>query len=206
MKKVIKKQSIKNNTQKYQAPDIEKDIFDIERLRLSQNYAELIGVKKTLITVPVRRPDRQEFFRVNPSEDWCLETAILELKEDRDSYLVDPGLWSELPGEIVPKVLFTTINRQAVLRFWPIRLPGDDGRLDPWNQSALEAAQIAKKKWIRLASNMSLGAYEVFEASGDLAEPEWPDNTFQEILEIAFKNHFIKSMDHPVICRLRGES
>jgi hypothetical protein len=70
----------------------------------------------------------------------------------------------------------------------------------------LEAAGIAKKKWIRLASSISLGAYEVFEASGDLPEPEWPDVTFQEILKIAFKNHFINSMDHPVISRLRGTS
>jgi hypothetical protein len=53
---------------------------------------------------------------------------------------------------------------------------------------------------------MSLGAYEVYEATGDFPEPEWPDATFQEILKIAFKNHFIKSMDHPVIGRLRGES
>jgi hypothetical protein len=184
----------------------ESDFFNLEKLRLSQNYRKLIGVKKALLSVPVRKPGRQEFFRVHPEEDWCLETALLELKEDRESYLVDPEFWSELSGEIAPKILFTTINRQGVLRLWPIRLPGEDGRLDEWNQSALEAAGIAKKKWIRLASSISLGAYEVFEASGDLPEPEWPDVTFQEILKIAFKNHFINSMDHPVISRLRGTS
>jgi hypothetical protein len=206
MTKIIEEKTIDNDSPNHHKPETESDLFSVEKLRLSQNYQELVGVKKTLLTVPVRKPGRQEFFRVHPGEDWCLETAILELKEDRESYLVDPEIWPELSGEIVPKILFTTINRQGVLRLWPIRLPGEDGRLDAWNQSALEAAEIAKKKWIRLASNISLGAYEVFEASGDLAEPEWPDAPFEEILRIAFKNHFINSMDHPVVGRLKGVS
>jgi len=200
-----------NQLKRAKRPEIQKsgkgaDAFNVENLRLPQNYQKLIGVKKALLTVPVLKPNRQEFFRVHSDKDFCLETEILELKEDRESYLVDSDLWAELPGEIIPKILFTTINRQGVLRLWPIRLPGEDGRLDAWNQSALEAAEIAKKKWIRLASKISLGAYEVFEASGDLPEPEWPDVTFQEILKIAFKDHKIDSMDHLVIGRLRGVS
>ena len=31
------------------------------------------------------------------------------------------------------------------------------------------------EKWVRVTANMSLGAYEIFEASGDLPEPVWPD-------------------------------
>ena len=204
--RILGEKAINNDSSDHCQPEAESDFINLEKLRLSQNYQELIGVKKALLTVPVRKPDRQEFFRVNPDKDRCLETAILELRDDRESYLVDPEFWSELSGEIIPKILFTTINRQGVLRLWPIRLPGEDGRLDAWNQSALEAAEIAKKKWIRLASKISLGAYEVFEASGDLPEPEWPDVSFQKILEIAFKDHFISSMDHPVIGRLRGIS
>ena len=115
-----------------------------------------MGVKKALLTVPVRKPNRQEFIRVHPGEDWRLETVILELKEERESYLVDRNLWGELPGELIPKVLFTVINRQGVLTLWPIRLPGEDGRHDAWNRSALEAAGMAQEQWIRMAANMSL--------------------------------------------------
>jgi hypothetical protein len=204
--RILDKKTINNGLSDHCQSETESDFFNVENLRLSQNYQELIGVKKALLTIPVDKPGRQEFFRVHPDTDLCLETAIFELKEDRENYLVAPALWAELPGEIVPKILFTTINRQGVLRLWPIRLPGEDGPLDKWNKSALEAAEIAKTKWIRLASKISLGAYEVFEASGDLPEPEWPDVTFQEILKIAFKDHFINSMDHPVIGRLRGVS
>jgi len=179
--------------------------FDPSHLRLSQNFSELVGVKKALLTVPVRKPSRQDFIRVHPGEDYRLETAVLELKDERESYLVDPTLWPELPGEIVCKVLFTTINRQGVLMLWPIRLPGEDGRHDEWNRSALEAAHMAQSRWVRVASNTSLGAYEVFEATGALPDPPWPDISFQEILKVAFKGRCIAELEHPVIRRLRGE-
>ena len=159
-------------------------IFDPGRLRLSQNFAESAGVKKALITVPVRKPGRQDFVRTHPDPLYRLETAVLELKEDRETYLVEPDLWNELPGEIVPKVLFTTINRQGVLSIWPIRLPQVDGRHDEWSRSALDAAEMAKSMWIRVTANMNLGAYEVYEAISSLPEPEWPDIGFQEILKL----------------------
>jgi hypothetical protein len=181
------------------------DIFDPASLRLSQDFESKVGVKKIVITVPVRKPDRQWFVRIHPAVEMRLDTAVLELKEDRETYLVHPTLWSELPGEVVPKVLFPAMNRQGVLFLWPIRLPGADGKHDEWNRSAFEAAQMGMKRWIRIAANMSLGAYEVFEASGDLPEPEWPDLDLQMLLKIAFKDHYIQDLDHPVVRRLRGE-
>lgn len=179
--------------------------FDPSKLRLSQNFVETVGVKKALLTVPVRKPGRQDFIRVHPDRAFRLETAVLELKEERETYLVDRAIWCELSGEIVPKVLFTTINRQGVLILWPIRLPGEDGRHDEWNRSAMDAAHRAQQRWIRVAANMSLGANEAYDAVSSLPEPEWPDLDFQEILRLAFKDHFITSLDHPVILRLRGE-
>ena len=100
------------------------DPFDPARLRLTQAFDELVGVKKAITTVPVRRPDRQWFVRVHSEEAWRLPTSVLELKEERETYLVDPAIWPELPGELVPKILFTAMNRQNVVFLWPVRLPG----------------------------------------------------------------------------------
>ena len=178
--------------------------FDLERLRLSQDFPNQVGVKKAILTVPVRKPDRQWFIKVHPDPAMRLETAVLELKDDRETYLVDPDVHSELPGELVPIVLFTGINRQGVVFLWPVRLPGEDGRGNAWHRSALDAANLAMTRWVRMTSNMSLGAYEVFEATGELPQPEWPEKDFQSLIEIAFKDHFIRSLDHSVIRRLRG--
>ena len=38
---------------------------------------------------------------------------------------------------------------------------------------------MAMKTWIKVVANMALGAYEVFEATGSLPEPEWPDIKFK---------------------------
>jgi hypothetical protein len=185
------------------------DPFDPGSLRLSQDFAASMGVKKALLSVPVRKPDKSWFIRVHPDESYRLQTAVIELKDDRggETYLVAPSLWSELATEATfsPRAFFTAVNRQGVLFLWPIRLPGADGRVDEWSRTALEAAELAGKGWVRVAANMALGAYDVFQASGALPDPEWPDMPFCDLLRIAFKDRFIADLNHPVLRRLRGE-
>jgi hypothetical protein len=154
--------------------------LDPERLRLSQDFAAQVGVKKALLTVPVRKPTRQEFVRVHLDFSWRLDTAAIILKDERETFLVDPSLWPELPGELLPTALFAAATRQGVVFIWPVRFPGPDGRLDSWSRSALHAVQMAQQNWVRVAANMSLGAYDVFVASGQLPDPEWSDMTFQK--------------------------
>jgi hypothetical protein len=127
------------------------------------------------------------------------------LKEEREVYLVHRTLWAELPGDVVPKRLVTVITRQGVVLLWPLRLPDADGRLDAWSRSALEAAQLATRQWVRVVANRALGANEVYAAAGPLPEPDWPDVTFEELVRIAFRDRFIQAMDHPVLRKLRGE-
>ena len=65
--------------------------FDPAALRLDQSYADTVGVKKLLTTVPVRKPNRQDFVRVHPDPAYRLTpAAIIEVKEDREVYLVTP--------------------------------------------------------------------------------------------------------------------
>jgi hypothetical protein len=183
------------------------DAFDnLDELRLSQDFAASTGVKKLLTTVPVRKPNPQDFVRVRPEEGYRLQTAILELKEEREVYLIAPSLWSELPGELKPVALFTAINRQGVVFLWPVKLPGEDGRIDSWNQSGLEAVNHAEDRWVRVKANTPLGAYEIFEATGNLPEPAWPEADFTTLLRTAFKGRYIDDIAHPVLKRLRGES
>jgi hypothetical protein len=51
---------------------------------------------------------------------------------------------------------------------------------------------------------MDAGAYNIYEASSDLAEPIWPDITLHDLLKIAFRDRLVDSSDHPLIQRLRG--
>ena len=182
------------------------DSFDLESLRVSQDFVKDSGVKKLLTTVPVRKPNRQDFVRVHHDSSYVLDTMLLNLKEERETYLVAPSFREEIPQELTHTRLALATNRQKVLFLWQLRLPGSSGKTDAWSMSALEAYEEAKKNWVRISANMSLGAYEIYEALGNLSDPEWPDESMDEIVRIAFRNSFIDSYDHPVLRRLRGES
>jgi hypothetical protein len=182
------------------------DPYDPESLRLDQSFVETSGVKKLLTTVPVRKPNNQDFVRVHPDEAYRLTAAIIELKDDREVYLVLPHVAHQLPGECSPVVLYTAINRQGATFLWPVKLPRPDGKINEWHRSAAEAAARAMKCWLRAKADMALGAYAMFEASSTIPEPIWPTATLKELLKIGFRDRLVDSLDHPVIKRLRGES
>ena len=143
--------------------------------------------------------------RVHPDPAYRLTpVAILELRDDRETYLVLPSMAADLAGEIAVATLFLTINRQGVVHLWPVKLPGLDGKHNEWHRSAAEAAEVAMKRWVRVTANMSLGAYEVFIAEANIPDPTWPDLTLSEILKIAFRDRIVDRPDHPLIKQLRG--
>jgi hypothetical protein len=179
---------------------------NLESLRLDQSYGENLGVKKLLRTVPVRKPGPQDFVRTHPQHR-LTPAALIELKDDREIYFVAPSMVSELVGEFFVATLYLTINRQNTMTLWPVRMPGPDGKHLEWHRSAAEAAEAAQRRWVKIRANMGLGAYEIFEAINDnLPEPVWPEESFEQIIRVAFRDRFIDSAEHPVVKRLRGES
>jgi hypothetical protein len=181
-----------------------KGAFDLSRLRIAQDFVDTVGVRKELVTVPVRKPDKQWFSRVHPDERYRLPVAVLELKDERMTYLVLPELAPSLVTEVTPMLLFTAMNRQQLLFLWPVRLP-KGGRQDNWSRSAMTAAEQAMTQWVRVVPNLQLGAYDIYTAQATLDEPEWPDAEFARLVEIAFQEQLITSPDHPVLQQLRGE-
>jgi hypothetical protein len=59
-----------------------------------------------------------------------------------------------------------SMNRQGMLFLWSTKLPGLDGRINEWNRSSIEAAEKAMSRWVGVIANMSLGAYDIYEAQG----------------------------------------
>jgi hypothetical protein len=110
--------------------------FDLGKLTLSQDFggSDGGGVKKKIMTVPVRKPNKQSFFRVVPGDDFKITTAILELKDDgSEIYLIHPDLRDELAEDMNIVQIVTTIDRQNNVVLWPIKLPKSEGRSNTWN-------------------------------------------------------------------------
>ena len=177
---------------------------DFEQYRLSQNFEDLVGIKKETLIVPVRKPERQSWFQIHPGEDWRMPVALIEVKEDRQHYLVAPTVYNDLAGECTPKYLITCQTRQKITFLWPVRMPAADGRMDQWSASALQIVNEYAGRWIRVSSNLALGAYEVFVTEAPFDPPIWPPEGFHSILEKAFRGRIIDSVDHPIVKMLRG--
>jgi hypothetical protein len=178
------------------------DPFSPENLRLSQAFTETVKVEKQLATVPVRKPSPQDFVRVHP--EYRENVPVLELKDDREIYVVTQNMVPELADEIMAVTLFLATNRQGVVFLWPVRLPSQDGKDLDWWRSAREAAAMAVDNWVRVKANMSLGGYDIFRAESIEAEPKWPELDLWELIRIAFKHNLIDRPDHPAIARHRG--
>src|SRR5262249_7634198 len=138
-----------------------------------------------------------------------LETKVIGLSDmgGGEVYQVAKELWDELEGEptFVPKVFFTAITKQGKLFVWPVDLPKGDGRENSWNRSARDAATFTMAKWARVISDSTMGGYQLQEPPIVYPDPEWPDMTFDQILNLAFKNQRIADRDHIVLKNLRGE-
>ena len=181
------------------------DIFtNLDALRLSSDAAAFDGTSEILSHTPVRKPNRHEFFRTRPEPDFWFDTGVFEDKEERETFFVTPKMRDALAGEIKPVLLVPTITRQGVLILWPLKLPTEGQRHNGWMETAREAAELGKTKWVRLAADMSLGGYRIYQAEGELSEPEWPAKPLTEILQIAFRDRIVDSENHPVVRRLRG--
>jgi hypothetical protein len=179
--------------------------LDLDAMRLPSDFGAIAGVQKVLTMVPVHKPRPQAFVRVHPDPGWTMVVAVVEMKADNDTYLVLPELYSALAQEARVKQLYTGTTRDGNPFVWLVNMPGPDGRIDTWSQSAHAGANLAKKHWVRMKSNTDMGAYEVQQALSLTDEPSWPELSFKELVNLAFRGKVIDSLDHVVIRRLRGE-
>jgi hypothetical protein len=176
----------------------------LKSLRLPANYGATLGVKKLLTNVLVGKPKKPQFFRTHASDDMTFPAMILENKESRESYVVVPEVAQEVSELVRPVMLHAAIDRQNNVSLIPVPLPGEDGTRNPWHESLAQAVEHAKLKWIRITANMHAGGYDVYEAEGELPEPEWPAHDIDALIQVAFRGKIITSLDHPVVQSLLG--
>jgi hypothetical protein len=166
------------------------------------------AVKKLLTTIPLRKPNKHEFFRVHPGAEYWKAMAFIELSQG-DIYQVMPNIVPHLdPADFFFAYLCLAITRQATLFFWPLRISAGERR-NQWNESALIVAKTAIDSWTKMKSRREEGRgggyYEGEIALGNFPEPIWPTMTQQELYNIAFKGgRIIDQFEHPALQKLSG--
>jgi hypothetical protein len=168
--------------------------------------AEVIAAKEILTTMPVRKPKKNEFVRVAP-ETPPFTTYLYQDDEEGTYYFIEPEMRPHFIAGTVVKVLVPAVNQLGAAFIWPV--PVEDGqgsRNNSWNESHRAAYQMAKTKWTKMVSDRASRVYRVYEASGNLADPQFCPQPFNQQLALAFRGiSTISDREHPVLRAMRGD-
>ena len=188
--------------------------YNIDKMREAARQYSVEGGfqgKEDLITVPVYcPPPSSEFIRVRDDDGYWIECMTLDYAPEngrKETYFIATELMNLLPPEIQSEVkwsrLYTAIIRRGNVTFlWRIKVY-DSGPGGLSTKTALACAEKAKRLWTRVSWQDRKG-YAPYEAPGDFGEPQWAEHTFEELLDMAFQDTYIDSLDHPAIRDLMG--
>jgi hypothetical protein len=182
---------------------------DIEAIRIS-DPTELLDEKSVDVHLAVRKPKPREHFRVCGDENMSMTLPVYVHRPagamEEETYIVGPGMkaWLREQEElrVVQLVLCRTLS--GALFLWPLPVADGNGPVRPHVKSARAVAQKATTTWVRMRWRRTDNSYYMLTAESVQTEPEWPDRTFIELLELAFGDKIIEDKDHPVILELRG--
>lgn len=183
-------------------------LVSVRDLRLSQDFQQIASGHHVLVDIAVSKPPKWSFFRASADPSHSIPLCTLDtIQMGGDGvYAVAAEVAALIPDQVRNVVLHLVVTSQHIPFLLPVALPGPDGRTNPWHQSLARAVELAKTSWIRLSANQHRGSYDVFEAAGRLPEPQWPTKSFDELLELAFRDKLITDGEHPLVLRLLGAS
>src|SRR5262245_21998152 len=147
------------------------------------------AVNRPITTIPIRKPNKHEFFRTHSGEEYWRPVAFIEL--ERILYVVHPAMVRHLDNDdIFYAYLCLAISKSGQLFFWPLKI-SNEGRSNAWNDSALEIAKQAIDKWVKIRSRQEDGKgggyYQPEIPIASFGEPTWPELGLKQLYDIAFK-------------------
>jgi hypothetical protein len=196
-----------------QDPDLPKsvdpesdDFFDPKNLVTNQDQEEL-GIRD-YATILIKRPNPSHFIQTHPDPAFWVVVNLLEYSEKEadfggDLYLLSPTLVPLLrPHESRKYYLLPYITKVgANISLWPIKKPKGDRKPHAMVQTALQCAKLADSRWVQIVNTGD--RYETFY-SGDINRAVWPAGlTPRIILARAFTGRDIRTIDHPIIRKMR---
>src|SRR5262249_14416305 len=134
--------SVEKETVKHPDPDQ----LDPRSFRIDQSEMDQPVVKTALTAIAIRRPHPLEFIRTHPDPTYQEgPVRFINLKENREYYLVVPKLYRELrPREYSIGYIFLATNRMERPFFWIITTESATGRVLDWYKSELTCERLAR--------------------------------------------------------------
>jgi hypothetical protein len=155
----------------------------LDRLRVPVNFCRQYG------SLPeIRNPKGTEIIRLHP--DWHFDGLPMVRPSTASYYVVDTPLYNHLIGRMVVCDLHAAITAEGVVFLWPVSKD---------IATANTAAAAAVREWVTVAWNQGSKAYKVEEATTKPADPTWPFESFDALIEVALKDRILADAEDPVV-------
>jgi hypothetical protein len=192
--------------------------FDPRAFRLADDKSELGAVEKQS-AYSVQKPKKDDFFTVHPGPDMRIPCAVMELSSETGSgfYLLTEEIADELATDPAMSGLISFRDLLVCMHWtsreiflWPLRRVDPHRADDKCNKSARDAAAAALTGWVRMAWNKRTMSYgKTIAKSTKYALPDWETElggmNIYDLIEIAFSETYINSLDHPILKKLEGD-
>jgi len=171
-------------------------------INAKKGFSAPVG-KRVQATYPLQKPPKNKFVRVHPSPEYRMNGVLtLTDLDTSEIYYVSPDL--DLPEFISSQTrvtdLFGAQMSDGSMFIWPLHRSETS-----WYRAAKAAIRIAVSKWVAVVARRAANTYDLVEPEDSIPEPEWSSlPPFAEMLESAFEDHIVTSLDHPFLRKLRG--
>jgi hypothetical protein len=155
--------------------------------------------------IPIRKPGKKLFFRVNPDPSFHLYDVAVIDDDEAGIHFIEPGI--ELPQDVIPLVsyvhIFACVTQHDKSFLWYLSSTETD-----WLKSALRVAKQAQSEWVRMVADRETSGYITYSAPPILQakQPRFPKMTAQELFAKATEGRLIDSADDVLIQKLLGMS
>lgn len=174
-------------------------------LAIDQSHLEEYASPESESTVvECKKPPKAIFFTVRPEtgkpwKDRCF--YFLLQMEGRDPYIVAPSIAEQKREEdtIRPVLIVRYVTMGGDEGLWPLKLNPPDGKSNAWNTSALNILALAENgKWIRMVNGGKHYRHQVSNKTFDQVPPQFTDRPFKDLIDIAFKDRIVTTLDHEI--------
>ncbi len=198
------------NMNSIQAANAADPFANLDDFKVSQDFREF-ETQVDYSSIPLRKPGKQQWFRAHP-EIKLDNVCFLEVEQDEgppEAFLLHSAIAAQLrdlPGFSKRSIRLCVSRPNNSPFVWPLKMPrGSGSKHEEWSKSAIRVATKAETEWVRIQSDMQLGAYKHITANADWEEPVWPPLDIGEILRRSLgEQHIISSVDHSVVREIRG--
>lgn len=171
---------------------------------MGQRFDLGVELRRDHLALKIRRPEKSEFIRTYPDGPLPMAVAILEVKSQRDIFVVKADLAPIVEDLVRPVLLALAITKDMDPFLWPLAQPKQGREPSHAAITVMQAEERTRTTWGRVAWGGFDTGWKFYSSSVQPEDPNWTDLTPEKALSL-IGDIYISHENHPIIRELRGE-